>query len=1363
MTGADSPSISLIPYPGLRSFLRSEFDIFFGRDDQVSDMIEKLAKNRFLCITGPSGCGKSSLARTGLFNALDAGFLPDRGSDWIFCDLHPGTDPLTRLGISLAKAIVTGESGRGEAEPTGDHVASVAELRDWFIKNIEIHSSDLNRAVQRVPAVDGRPIVILVDQFEEVFRYAQDPAAVSRFVDVLLKTAAARSGIYVVITIRTDELENCARFPGLTSAINQSQFLTPTLDRFQLKEAIEGPIALFGGKIDPELTIWMLNGLEEQLDKLPLMQHALRLLYEDARRRIPDGEITITADDFFRVFEIERAPGQSRSDSHDALRTSLSHRLDTLYRRLDGRDQRIARHLFCALTTLESHGRDIRRAIRLREACGTIGCELDDLLRVIDVFQEGADTYLRIVGNQSGSDQQDSFVDVTHECILRLWEPLQATWLPDEHRAAETIRLLARMAWLRAGTPRGGWVDRFLGRGLLSGSAQSRYTRWWTARRPNAVWAARYLTDIEWVEGNEKVPPSRIFERIETFLRLSERHASRIKVGIGATVAVLLGLGAAFGWSQFNLATVKADNLERQIRTEKRNAASLAIVTVSPTRFDERPTEVVESAVDALETAIEVKLATGDLRAGYQKLLDAMSHVREFRRLDHKKRQAASGAAADLLPGGKAAVFAAEFGPGPNDVITLTLGLQIVVWDATKIGDPTGVISLSPHTTYKGSSQGRSLARSVDGTLAVGTNRGAVLLVHGIGAPDHKNTVTEISPGDGKSVYDLDFSSDGRMLVASSLSGYVQLWRQSAEGEWSGSESFSSAQILERGNARIPKGAGVVSAKPGNARVWSVALSPDQTLAAVGLDDGKVCVFSLDGENATCRDDGHASEPVKAVQFSPDGRQLVSAGNDDRVRIWELVFGDMELRTHGLVLELYLSPLALWHEDDIWDVDYSPDGRYLAVATWGRIVNVFQTDGWKPMYTLRGHGQALRTVRFSPDGNRILSASLDATARLWTPFASRATESGLTDRLPPDGSSQSVRSVALGPNGSWVALTDPDGLWIKEPDKPFRRLLPVSDAEYGTRPVSMVASPASADLFVAALAEPAVIVARHGGDGNWNLRKLPLEGAAATENLPRRQIAISADGKMFAVSVRGPEGDGILVCATDVNRCADAMGPRIALVAFAPRLADDRPADGDICYDLSGVPTALALSSDGDQLAVGGSDCDLRLYPLDQLNISDPTETMSKHVGVIRTVAFSPDDRSLVTASVDWQARVWRIGSNDAPYLRGHNSHVNGASFLLSGKRVATVSADERIIIWDAETTDALLEIPGLSSTITAIDVSGADGTAKIAVATSRGDLVVIPYFDEASDYMEFAIERLRTVRIPESDQVKNDGRRDSR
>src|SRR5215471_15894016 len=127
LTDAGSPE----PYPGLRSFRKSESDIFFGRDDHLDEMISKLAEKYFLCITGPSGCGKSSLARTGLMNHLEAGFLAGRGSDWIFCDLTPGDRPIDRLFRKLADAIV--------ANVKTDQVDTDSERRDQICQLFYSH------------------------------------------------------------------------------------------------------------------------------------------------------------------------------------------------------------------------------------------------------------------------------------------------------------------------------------------------------------------------------------------------------------------------------------------------------------------------------------------------------------------------------------------------------------------------------------------------------------------------------------------------------------------------------------------------------------------------------------------------------------------------------------------------------------------------------------------------------------------------------------------------------------------------------------------------------------------------------------------------------------------------------------------------------------------------------------------------------------------------------------------------------------------------------------------------------------------------------------------------------------------------
>src|SRR5438093_720001 len=92
----DSDNVSFYstsPYPGLRSFQRHEADIFFGREEQTDQLLERLQNSRFLAVVGPSGCGKSSLVRAGMIAGLQTGFLADAGARWRIAEMRPGEQP----------------------------------------------------------------------------------------------------------------------------------------------------------------------------------------------------------------------------------------------------------------------------------------------------------------------------------------------------------------------------------------------------------------------------------------------------------------------------------------------------------------------------------------------------------------------------------------------------------------------------------------------------------------------------------------------------------------------------------------------------------------------------------------------------------------------------------------------------------------------------------------------------------------------------------------------------------------------------------------------------------------------------------------------------------------------------------------------------------------------------------------------------------------------------------------------------------------------------------------------------------------------------------------------------------------------
>lgn len=534
----------ICPYPGLRPFREDESIFLRGRDEHVEQITRQLEQKKFLMLTGASGDGKSSLVYAGLIPNARAGFFKAKFNNWQVVDFRPERAPLQNLEDALAERFSgdVRERFRRELKFGFSSLVDIYTDSPHYVDKtssafLELSEQDQRKAIRR-----GSNLMILVDQFEEFFtnpeNYQSGKASPDSqlVMSMLLETCRLATErdlpIYVVCTMRSDYIGQCAAFRGLPEAIGYSQFFVPRLKRKEIYQVIEEPAHLNGNKISKRLVEMLLHQMGEGIDQLPVLQHALNQIWLEADK----GKEEMDLIHFARAggIDVSYLPEKSREDflawkqalaperkpffENPSLDNVLDrHANDLYYQAFDYFKQLhpdsmltqqqagiIIETTFRSLTKIDA-ARSVRNRMTMQEITSILqipGVGLKEVSGVLEIFRLSGNTFLKpfFEPDECPAQEQGEWVmDITHESLIRNWGRLREWALAEE---------ADHQTWLDFEKQLRRWTDNGRIKGyLLPIGSLNFFETWFATRQPNEYWLMKF--DERDVTAEEKLQTAR--------------------------------------------------------------------------------------------------------------------------------------------------------------------------------------------------------------------------------------------------------------------------------------------------------------------------------------------------------------------------------------------------------------------------------------------------------------------------------------------------------------------------------------------------------------------------------------------------------------------------------------------------------------------------------------------------------------------------------------------------------------------------------------------------------------------------------------------------------------------------------------
>jgi len=975
---SDKEIRNLNPFPGLRPFAPEESDLFFGREKESQEVLDKLLKNRFITVIGASGSGKSSLIYCGVLPKI-RDLRQDESSLWRIITFRPGNDPLGSLGKSISDYI----------EESGLEKVGI----DNLLLDIHLNSDGITSAIKKHLIKGTEKVLLVLDQFEELFRYsALNQAGTSNkqtaeFVEKIVKAVSQPdSGVYTIITMRSDFIGECAHYQGLTQLINNSNYLVPHMDRDNYRQAIEGPVKYAGAAIEQKLVETILDDIGEQTDQLPVLQHALMRTWTYWKELDePDRPLSFT--DY---------------DAVGTMSDAMSRHANEAYEELDKRGKEICEKMFKSITEKGTDNKGVRHPSSVSTIKSVLQCTSEELFIVVEKFRIPSRSF--ITPRQGFPLTEDSIIDLSHESLMRLWDRLRE-WVENEAAAVQMYLRLSEASAMYQQGKTSLWRPPDLQLAI----------NWRDQHKPTLTWAQRYDPAFERAMVYLRTSETAFLDEEESKIRLQKRQIRRAKI-----VTIILGTAAiiSIGFMLFAFVqkiaadrqtvlaedrrvlaereTLRADSSSK-VATEQRiiadsnatraqlnaeqaeiqrviaeNQKRIAEINSQLAQKNEKiAKEQTDSATKAKEKAlaneklareqkiealrlrmlsIGKSMSIKSLQVQGQKDLQTLLAYQAY--LFNRKNKGAENDA-DIYnglynvarlygnvdyktyDGHNGAIKSIAFVPGKKEFFTSSEDGQILKWTTEGATQTYQVI-------YSGIDIIEVLSVSPDASwLACGSGNSSIRMI-----PLKGNMMQYELKGHKGKIKSLIFSFDGKYLYSASLDGKVFQWdlaTRTSKDMNTGSMQITSIDISSNGKFL----AGINTL--GNVIVWDplnnsdlfrietagknikvIRFKPDENILAIGDINGNVELWDISSQKMISKVKAHTAQ-VNDIQFNPLLKQMATASNDKTLKIYNIID----------ITDLTEPPITLSDNNGfVLVMQFSPDGQLIVSGTYEKTQNL---------------------------------------------------------------------------------------------------------------------------------------------------------------------------------------------------------------------------------------------------------------------------------------------------------------------------------------------------------------------------------------------------------------------------------------